>query len=197
MNKAYERAVEILSNIVPLSNEDAQALVPIFEYQVLNKNDFLCKEGELPQYGGILLEGVMRAFYLREDGIDCNKSFLVEGDLPSPLSALIKKTPCEISFQALTKCEVVKYNYAQFIELGKTHPNLDTLYKRVLEKLWIDKEQREIQLIAFSAEKKYQYFKKRFPDLEHRIPLYHIASYIGITPVQLSRIRALYSQPKS
>jgi len=70
------------------------------------------------------------------------------------------------------------------------HPALNRVGRILVEHAWIGKERRETQLIMLNASERYRAFREEYPGLEQRIPQYHIASYLGITPVQLSRIRA-------
>ena len=69
-------------------------------------------------------------------------------------------------------------------------PKIERLSRILAEHFFVDKEKREIELVMLGASEKYEIFKKEHPNLENLIPQYHIASYLGISPTQLSRIRA-------
>jgi CRP-like cAMP-binding protein len=109
---------------------------------------------------------------------------------PTPLTALLSNTPCEISFQALTKCTLLRFSYRKFKGLFEKHRCLESFMLCIMEQLWIKKERHDICMVTNDATTNYLIFRKEYPDLENKIPQYHIASYLGITPIQLSRIRA-------
>jgi hypothetical protein len=76
------------------------------------------------------------------------------------------------------------------VNLYNTFPALERFARKLAESYFVLKEKREIELVLLEAGERYLIFQKEFPGLENRIPQYHIASYLGITPTQLSRIRA-------
>lgn len=154
-------------------------------------------EGDTPRNGSMLLKGVLRVFYTKEDGVEYNKNFFIPGMSPTPLTALITGTSCAISFQALTDAELVMFNFKKFLALADKHPSLGMLYRKILEQLWVNKELQEIQMVTNDAMTNYKIFREQFPGLEQQIPQYHIASYLGITPIQLSRIRAQMNKSTS
>lgn len=71
----------------------------------------------------------------------------------------------------------------------KNNQDIERLARKLAELFFVQKEQREIDIVLLDADKRYLLFQKEFPGLENMIPQYHIASYLGITPTQLSRIR--------
>ena len=107
----------------------------------------------------------------------------------APLAALITKKQNKINLQALEPSVCLVVSYDQLILLFDDHPGLERFSRKIIEFEWIKKEEREIQLVLNNAEERYEQFLIDHPTLESRIPQYHIASYLGITPVALSRIK--------
>lgn len=169
----------------------------LFESKTFKRNEFLYREGDRPHHGSMLLRGVMRAFYTRADGVEYNKNFFVPGMSPTPITALTTGQPCAISFQALTAVELAMFNFEKLMALSNQHIEINNLYRKILEQLWAHKEKQEIEMVTNDALTNYNLFRNKFPGLEHEIPQYHIASYLGITPIQLSRIRAQMSKSTS
>ncbi|MEP2669527.1 MAG: Crp/Fnr family transcriptional regulator [Cyclobacteriaceae bacterium] len=130
-----------------------------------------------------------KSFYSK-DGNEYNKTFFTSGMFPTPLTALLSDKPCELSFQALVPCHAIRFSYKKFRELFTQHRCLESFMLRLMEQLWIKKEKHDIEMVTNDATTNYMIFRKEHPDLENQIPQYHIASYLGITPIQLSRIRA-------
>ncbi len=184
----------ILSTFSPLSDDAWHDLSDLFEPCNLKRNEFLFREGDRPHNGSMLLKGVLRVFYTRADGVEYNKNFFVPGMSPTPITALTTGAPSAISFQALTDAELVMFNFKKLMTLTEKHAQLNIMYRKILEQLWAHKERQEIQMVTNDALTNYNIFREQFPGLEQEIPQYHIASYLGITPIQLSRIRAQMSK---
>ena len=104
-------------------------------------------------------------------------------------STLITGKENRINIEFLTDAEVLVTNYQQFISLYQKHPQIESLSRKLSENYFVQKEKREIELVTMDAEKRYEIFKQEFPNLDQLIPQYHIASYLGVSATQLSRIR--------
>ena len=187
---------EFLQRIYPITSEAWNDLAPFFELLQLKRNEYLIREGEIARYCYILQEGVVRVFYNKE-GNEYNKTFFVPGTFPTPLTALLSQAPCAISFQALVPCQVARFSYKAFTDLFARHRCLESLFRKILEQIWIKKERHDIRMVTNDATTNYHIFQQEFPELENQIPQYHIASYLGITPIQLSRIRAQLAKSSS
>lgn len=178
-----------LNSIHPIDGNawsDFQALLLPIE---LAKNEYLIRNGERTQFAYILLEGVVRVFYNKE-GAEYNKTFFMPGTFPTALTALLSNEPSHLNFQALLPSKLIKFSYPAFRNLFKKHRCLESLLLAILEREWINKERHDIHMVINDGETNYLIFREEYPQLENLIPQYHIASYLGITPIQLSRIRA-------
>ena len=184
-----DQVYDSLQRISPISEEAWNDFQGLMEPLSLKRNEYLVSEGSRVKYAYILLEGVIRVFYNKE-GNEYNKTFFIPGMFPTPLTALLSGTPSALSFQALLPCELIRFSFQDFRNLFEEHRSLETFMLRVLEQEWITKERHDIQMVTNDATENYMVFRKEFPNLENQIHLYHIASYLGITPIQLSRIRA-------
>ncbi|OJJ14800.1 hypothetical protein BKI52_40280 [marine bacterium AO1-C] len=188
--------LELLQNISPITTHAWEDLKPLLQPFTLKRNEYLIQAGETAKYCYILTEGVVRVFYNKE-GNEYNKTFFVPGTFPTPLTALISDAPCAISFQALVPCQGIRFSYKAFKELFGPHRCLESLFRAILEQIWIKKERHDIRMVTNDATTNYRIFQQEFPTLENQIPQYHIASYLGITPIQLSRIRAQLAKNSS
>ncbi|MDW7690574.1 Crp/Fnr family transcriptional regulator [Flammeovirgaceae bacterium SG7u.111] len=178
-----------LNQLHPITAKAWDDLNMTLEEKNIRKNAFLISEGEKASYCYFLVEGVVRVFYSNGES-EYNKTFFVEGTFPTPLTALLSAAPSQLNFQALTPVKLLRFSYASFRGLFNTHRCLELLFLKIMEFNWIKKEQHDIRMVTNSATVNYQIFQEEFPKLEQLIPQYHIASYLGITPIQLSRIRA-------
>lgn len=178
-----------LNRISPITEEAWADFQKLFEPLVLKRNEYLVREGSMVYYCYLLVDGVVRVFYNNE-GNEYNKTFFIPGMFPTPLTALLSNAPAALSFQALVQSTIIRFSYNQFRELFDKHRCLETFLLSVMEQEWIKKERHDIQMVTNNATTNYLIFRKDYPGLENLISQYHIASYLGITPIQLSRIRA-------
>ncbi len=177
-----------LEKISPMTDDAWAELEPLFKTKTLKRNEYLLREGARVNDCYLLLDGVIRVFY-NKMGNEYNKTFFTPGMFPTALTALLSDSPSLISFQALTPCQLIAFSYRQFRALFEEHRSLERLLLKILEEIWIKKERHDIRMVTNDATTNYLIFREEYPDLENLIPQYHIASYLGITPIQLSRIR--------
>ena len=175
--------------ISPLTAVAWADLEALFEPVELERNEYLLREGDRVSNCYLLVEGVIRVYYSK-DGNEYNKTFFVPGMFPTAITALLSDAPSALSFQALVPSRLVAFSYPKFRKLCEEHRCLEKLLLRIMEDLWIKKEQHDIHMVMNDATTNYRLFQERYPDLENQIAQYHIASYLGVTPIQLSRIRA-------
>ncbi len=181
--------ITTLNSIAPLEQGAIAAFLDLCEEISIPRNEYLVRQGERTPYAYFLEEGVVRVFFNNE-GNEYNKTFFVPGMFPTPITALISGEPSQLGFQALVASKLTRFSYQGFRALFKSHPCLESLMLRILELEWIKKERHDIRMVTNDATTNYLVFRKEYPGLENQIPQYHIASYLGITPIQLSRIRA-------
>lgn len=180
---------EVMGQIVPLDEAMWQDVKPLWRSVHLERGVYLIEEGQFPTRLGLVVEGVIRAFYQTVEGEEYNKTFFTEGMLVCALAGLIRETPSYINLQALEDTHLLVADYKALTQLYDRHHMLERFGRRAIEEEWVKKEHRELRLVLSSAEERYAYFREEHPSLENRIPQYHIASFLGITPVALSRIR--------
>jgi CRP-like cAMP-binding protein len=162
----------------------------IVEIQPVQKGELLLENGQVSKEIYFIAQGALRAFITDSGGNIYNKNIFLEGDLAGSTASSLQQTPSEFSIEALEDSFLLKMNYKKYRELIFQNNDLKNFYIAYLEKNWvIEKEQREIALVMQNATERYLNLLERYPDIAARIPLLHIASHLGITPTQLSRIR--------
>ncbi|OJJ10927.1 hypothetical protein BKI51_13575 [Alphaproteobacteria bacterium AO1-B] len=153
-------------------------------------DDILFSAGERPDVLYFIQSGLVRFFYLTDDGKEFNKNFVAAGSVVTSLSTFLSGVPSPFFTQALEETVTI----ALPIEFVRRQVEADIYWERLLSRsvamLALKKEQREASFLLQDAGARYQAFLDDFSDLAPRLPQYHIASYLGITPVALSRIRA-------
>ena len=179
-----------IEEISAISDRSWTAFTALLSPKQVPKGGIFCREGDLAREAAFIKEGVMRAFFRDAEGAEYNKTFFCEGNLACSLASVLSGQPSYLTFEALSPVSLLVFNYQEFQGLFAQHRDLESLLRKLLEQKWVvEKEQREIRLVTTKATERYLHFQKEYPGLENRIPQYHIASYLGISPTQLSRIR--------
>jgi CRP-like cAMP-binding protein len=162
----------------------------IFRPFCLSKGQYFIQAGEVPTTFGFLISGLCRLYYLDPSGTEWTKAFCLANSVVAAYSALLRGEPSRLFIQALEDSSLLVADYAVYQTLTMEHPCWQILNGKLAESLFIKKEQRESELLLDDAPTRYEKFLTEYPGLEARVKQYHIASYLGITPVSLSRIRA-------
>ncbi|WP_231590879.1 Crp/Fnr family transcriptional regulator [Grimontia sp. AD028] len=190
MSPRLEHLQETVRRYYAIDEASMQALMACCKVTSIDKGVTLYDIAQTPTHFAFLHKGLMRAFLLDEEGNEYNKNFFDEGRFPGCMSALLQQAPSRIAIQALEPCELVEIDFKQFRVALFMHPDLMRFHIHYLEKHWLlEKEPKEISYLEHEAKDRYQAFLTDFSAIAPRLPQYHIASYLGITPTQLSRIR--------
>ncbi len=162
----------------------------ITQFQQLNKNEILLREGQVAKNTHFICKGAMIACFSDEEGNTYNKNIFLEREFAGSTVSALLKIPSKFTLEAIEDSIVININYKKYKEFIYQNDDLKNFYIAYLENNWvIDKEEREISLVMENATIRYLKMLKVHPDIDKRISLQHIASHLGITPTQLSRIR--------
>ncbi|GAA0784069.1 Crp/Fnr family transcriptional regulator [Marinobacterium sediminicola] len=188
--RGFEFLRQAMDAYSPLSDSTWQALVSFCRYRQLARHQMLCRAGEIPRSFAFVCKGLFRVFALDDKGHEYNKNFFTEGQFPGSMTALLRNLPSRHSLQALEDSAIIEIDFGRFRELLYCSKDLKLFQIHYLEANWLlAKDERETQLVQQDAAERYMRFLVERPDLAERLPQYHIASHLGITPTQLSRIR--------
>ncbi len=184
-----EPLFQFLQQISPLQAATLEALRPLFRRIELPSQDFFARSGEYSKQIGFLETGIMRAFFLSEAGKEYNKQFFMAPTLVGAYTSLLTGQPNQVAQQALQPCIIWAASFEKVTALYDQYHDLERLGRKIAEAYFLEKEKKEIEMALLEAEHRYKIMQEEFPLLEVQIPQYHIASYLGITPTQLSRVR--------
>ena len=176
-----------IDEIHQLGNECWLELEPLIYTKELEKNDYFSKEGQLTRDLGFVCNGILRIYYLNDKGEEWNKHFLQKNDFVASSISPEKKSITNI--QALTETTILCAPYTELVKLSTKYKEINLVIQKLTFSYLEQKQEREISLLSEEAMNNYLSFRNSYPDLENKIQHYHIASYLGITPTQLSRLR--------
>lgn len=160
------------------------------ENRKLAAGEHLLRAGERARFGAVVTEGLVREYYLLPDGRERTRAFAVEGELAGSLADLIRGEPAQSFSVAVAPTELVLVPWSNFGELANSDARWLRFSYQVLEHFFLEKSKREYELLALDAEARYRVFLERYPKLEARVKQAHVASYVGVTPEHLSRLRS-------
>ncbi|MFC2128019.1 Crp/Fnr family transcriptional regulator [Bacteroidota bacterium] len=190
---AQKTIVEELKKIINLttsiSEESWQLLVKISEIIELPKKSKLIEIGDKPEYFYFILSGNTRGYIITQNNTEYNKALFTKNMFFGALAALVKNSITSVAYETLSKSKLIKIDFNKFSKLVDTKKDINIFYIKMLENVFLKLEQRDIEMTTLDATQRYLNLKERLPNIDKEISLYHIASNLGITPIQLSRIR--------
>jgi CRP-like cAMP-binding protein len=162
---------------------------------LLHKRKVAAKEMVLyadtrPQYVSFVCSGLFSYYTLTDNGDEIIKIFFAENSFMASTAALMSRTPSKFAIKALEDSEVIDIDFYAFKKLSEEYIDIAQFWIHYLSQNWVvAKEENEINLKYLTAKERYELFKRQQPHVVNRIMLKDMASYLGITPTQMSRIR--------
>ena len=176
-----------ISTYVTLSGEALEQVAGRFKTKAVNKNDFLLQQGEINTDLIFVQRGCLRLFYLKDD-VEVSVWFAFQHSSAIEIYSFISETPSDYFLQAIEDSEVWYLPKAELNKLYVSHPAMQEMMRNFWEDVIINLLERFTALEKDSAEKRYLDLLNK-PDYLKTIPQKYLASFIGITPTSLSRIR--------
>ena len=184
-----------MNNISPLSEESFNIYMDICESKTYKAGTILTEIGSVPDNLFFIQTGVTRSYSVTEKGAEYIRSLISSHNILAATEALITKQPTKIACQCLTDCNVLEVNYNTLVQKCKENQEIAAWYTRTVELHYAHLQKTNDELLTMNATQRYLILQKRIPNIDNLINQYHIASRLGITPIQLSRIRKkLYSK---
>lgn len=155
----------------------------------LAKRAILLRAGEIEHHLSFIEKGSVRFYVKDEEEKESTFTFVFQGNFFSAYDSFLSRQPCSYTIETLTETIVWQISYEHLQTIYRETKNGNTIGRLAAEELYCTKIQRELSLLNETAEQRYYNLFKQNPSIIQQIPLKYIASYIGITPQALSRIR--------
>jgi len=173
-----------------ISVESWSLIESIIRFQELEKDEILLRNGQIAKNIHFVCEGALRAYVTDYDGNIYNKNIFLETDFAGSTVSYLQSTPSNFTLQALENTILISLNYKKYRQFIDDNIDLKNFYIAYLENNWvIEKEKREVSLVMENATDRYLKLLSKHSNIDQRIQQLHLASHLGITPTQLSRIR--------
>ncbi|MFC5410233.1 Crp/Fnr family transcriptional regulator [Larkinella bovis] len=180
--------IQAIGRYIELTESDQRLIGELFRKKILEKNDYWLLEGEVCRHLGLVTQGVLRYFYNR-DGEEITYNFGREGDFVCNYLSFFQQQPSAKIIQATEPTELLVISYEQLQRFYQQVKDGERFGRLLMEKNYAEVIHQLTSQYTDSPEKRYLNFLHHFPDLVQRLPQYYIASYVGVKPQSLSRIR--------
>jgi len=178
-----------VNNFSPITDESWKQFEKILTTQKFSAGTVLCQYNTLANKVFYSVSGYARAYALGKDGNEFNIILYPPHRFMGSISALTKRSKANLEVQCLTDCTMIYFDYSEFMKLVDTNNEFCKFYRKALEYYMHKLERSTIRYVTTNATQRFILLKREAPDIEKHITQYHIASHLGITPIQLSRIK--------
>ena len=185
----YEQILHNVARHITLTSAERDYFVSILQHRKFRKRQYMLQAGRTDRYENFVIKGLLRAYSVDSRGQEHIVMFAPEDWWISDLYSVIAETPATLNIDAMEDTEVLSIEKPDLEELFLKAPKFERLFRILLQNAFIAQQQRILNSISQTAEERYLQFRTKYADIEQRVPQHQIASYLGITPETLSRIR--------
>jgi CRP-like cAMP-binding protein len=188
--------VDYFQRLIPLSSAEKELVRVKFHPHLFLKRQFVLQHGQVCEYFDFVARGCLRLYKADADGAYHVLQFATENYWMIDLTSFHKKQPATLDIDALEDTVTLRIKYEDLIDLYSKAPKFDRIFRVLLENHFMQQQERMGQLFSSTAEERYESFLETYPHLLTRLPQVQIASYLGVTPEFLSRIRSRMAKGK-
>ena len=181
--------IQHIQKFVPLTLDEQGVLQQYFEYKEIDKKHYLLNEGDTCKAQYFVIEGCLRMYFIKENGVEQIIQFGIDNWWLSDYSSLTLHTPSQFYIQAVQQSKILVLTQDKQEELLDKLPQMERYFRKVYQRAYAAAQMRITFFTDLSGEEKYHHFASRFPDFVQRVPQYMLASYLGFTPEFLSKVR--------
>lgn len=192
----HELLIESILNKVKFASAELEGLKSFFIPKKFRKRQYLLNAGDVCQYITFVEKGLLRSFTADEDGQEHVVQFAIEGWWITDMGSFVSGEEALYNIEALEDCEVLNLTRPAMDEMMEQHPQMERYFRLLMQNNIVALQRRAVAYMSLSAEEKYLRLMEVYPGIMNRAPQQQIASYLGITPETLSRIRKQVSQRK-
>lgn len=183
-----QQLIDYFNTISPLTKEESDAIAATINIQPFKKSHVLLRQGEISFAAYFVIKGCVRQYYL-VDGDERTVNFFTENQWVISMTSFSEQQPSNHFMECCEDCLLVVGNREKEESLYKNFPRLEGISRKVMERVFADQQELMGAYFTDSPEQRYLKLLDKRPELVQRLPQYLLASYIGIQPESLSRIR--------
>ena len=189
-----EKLINIINKTVTLTANDVQLCDQFFETVLISKNTILEEQDKIPAYLYFISSGFVRLFYKDENGDEITTNLSSSNAFIASFMSLIHQKKAKENVECITECEIVKIHRNNLLALIDKSENFKQFSLIIFEHAITSTENRANDLATLSAEQRYKKLMENQPEILQNVPIQYIASFLGMKPESLSRIRRQISK---
>ncbi|WP_288880853.1 Crp/Fnr family transcriptional regulator [Pedobacter panaciterrae] len=189
--------LEYFNRLIPLSSEEKQLVAELFKPRLYRKRQYVLQEGDVCSSFNFVVRGCLRMYKIDDKGNTHIIQFATENWWLMDIGSFHGKEPSELNIDAIEDTMVLHISYNDLINLYTKGSKFNLIFRVLIENSFVSLQKRLLQNISSTAEERYLSFMQDYSHLNNRLPQVQIASFIGITPEFLSRLRNKLVKPKS
>ena len=194
---SIEPLLTYFDRLLPLNNEEKELVTQYFHPRLYRKRQFVLQEGNICTQLHFVVRGCLRMYKIDEQGATHILQFAAENYWINDIGSFYSGKPSELNIDALDDTMVLQINRNDLVSIYTQASKFDRIFRVLIENSFVNLQKRLLQNISSTAEERYQGFLDTYPHLVNRLSQTQIASFLGITPEFLSRLRNKASKSKS
>jgi len=194
---SIEPLLEYFDRLLPLDEEEKKLVIERFHPRLYRKRQYVLQEGDICSHLSFVVRGCLRMYQVDEKGVEHIIQFASENYWINDLGSFHGQRPSLLNIDALEDTVVLQINRDDLVSLYLQAPKFNRIFRVLLENNFVRLQERLLQNISSTAEDRYQSFLNIYPHLVNRVSQVHIASFLGMTPEFLSRLRNKRTKSKS
>lgn len=180
---------DVLNNIIRLEDDEWDKLWPLFTLEQIPPKKRLTAIGQIERKLYFVVTGIIRLYCLNTDDNEVTVFLFAENHFASCYPSFLTQSPSDQALETVEECTVLSINKSDFDLLHQVVPKVNVLTRKIIEQRFINSQRIFTSYISRTPEQRYLDFEREHGTLLLRVPQHIIASFLGITPVSLSRIR--------
>lgn len=185
----FDNILKYVSRHITLTEEETALFVSLLKTRLLRKRQYLLQAGDISKNEYFVNSGCLRAYTVDDKGMEHVLQFAIENWWINDMYSFLTQTPATYFIEAMEDTELVMISRDAYDELLNKVPKFERMFRIILQNAFIAQQRRIVEDMSLPAHERYLLFQQRYPQFEQRLPQHQVASYLGITPESLSRIR--------
>ncbi len=185
----YALILSTVATHIPLTEEEATFFIAQITVRKVRKKQFLVHAGSVDRSTYFVNQGSVRAYYVDLNGHEHTIQLAIEGWWISDLQSFILQQPALLNVEAIEDSQILEIPHEKLQSLYQKVPKFERYFRIITQRAFASFQQRMLQNLSMSAEERYLAFQAQYPKLELRLPQKLIASYLGVSPEFLSKIK--------
>lgn len=181
--------IQYFSGYFPLNKQECDEVINRFKERTVKRRGYLLQQGEVCRHFTFVVSGCLKLYAVDRDAKEHNLVFAAENEWIFDISSFYAEKPGQLYIEAVEPSTVLQIQHDDLLYLYVNYHKFDRNFRIIIERKYIDLQNRVLQHISATAEERYLLFLETYPHLANRLPGTQVASYLGITPEFLSKIR--------